>query len=98
MEKQDLVDLLALVIERGGSDLHLTVGAPPMLRVSGVIEPVSEDAAVLSEEDTRRLVIEAWREGHRSRLENEWRLDSAWQSANLGRCRGNASYATGAIQ
>ena len=59
MEQQDLVDLLALVIERGASDLHLTVGAPPMLRLSGVIEPVSKDAEVLSADDTRRVVIDA---------------------------------------
>src|ERR1041384_55194 len=98
MEKQDLVDLLALVVERGASDLHLTVGAPPMLRVSGVIEPVSQDAAVLSAEDTRRLVIDALKEGQRSRLENEWQLDYALQVGNLGRFRGNACYVTGAIE
>jgi len=98
MEKQDLVDLLALVVEREASDLHLTVGAPPMLRVSGVIEPVSEDAAVLSAEDTRRLVIDALKEGQRARLENEWQLDFALQVGNLGRFRGNACYVTGAIE
>src|SRR5215831_18312207 len=98
MEKQDLVDLLALVTERGASDLHLTVGAPPMLRVAGVIEPVSEDAAVLSPEETRRLVIDALKEGQRARLENEWQLDFALQVGNLGRFRGNACYVTGAIE
>jgi twitching motility protein PilT len=98
MEQQDLVDLLALVIERGASDLHLTVGAPPMLRLSGVIEPVSQDAAVLSAEDTRRLVIDALKEGQRSRLENDWQLDFALQVGNLGRFRGNACYVTGAIE
>ena len=53
MQKHDLVDLLALVVERGASDLHLTVGAPPTLRVAGVIQWVSEDAEVLTAEDTR---------------------------------------------
>src|SRR5215510_17529 len=98
MQKQDLVDLLALVVERGASDLHLTVGAPPMLRVAGVIEPVSEDAAVLSPEETGRLVIDALKEGQRARLENEWQLDFALQVGNLGRFRGNACYVTGAIE
>jgi twitching motility protein PilT len=98
MHKHDLVDLLALVVERGASDLHLTVGAPPTLRVAGVIQPVSEDAEVLSAEDTRRLVIDALKEGQRAKLENEWQLDFALQVGNLGRFRGNACYVTGAIE
>ena len=48
MHKRDLVDLLAIVVERGASDLHLTVGEPPTLRVAGVIQPVTEDDEVLS--------------------------------------------------
>ena len=96
MQKLDLVDLLALVVERGASDLHLTVGAPPMMRVSGTIEPLMEEW--LTAEDTRRLVIEALKEGQRSRLENEWQLDFALQVGNLGRFRGNACYVTGAIE
>jgi twitching motility protein PilT len=98
MHKHDLVDLLGIVVERKASDLHLTVGAPPMLRVAGVIQPVSEDAAVLSAEDTRRLVIDALKEGQRAKLENEWQLDFALQVGNLGRFRGNACYVTGAIE
>jgi twitching motility protein PilT len=96
MQKRDLVDLLALVVERGASDLHLTVGAPPMMRVSGVIEPLTEEP--LSAEDTRRLVIDALKEAQRARLENEWQLDFALQVGNLGRFRGNACYVTGAIE
>jgi twitching motility protein PilT len=96
MQKLDLVDLLALVVERRASDLHLTVGAPPMMRVSGTIEPLMEEP--LSAEDTRRLVIDALKEGQRARLENEWQLDFALQVGNLGRFRGNACYVTGAIE
>src|SRR5918996_2341783 len=98
MKKNDLIDLLALVVERGASDLHLTVGAPPTLRVAGVIQSVSEDAEVLSAEDTRRLVIDALKEGQRAKLENEWQLDFALQVGNLGRFRGNACYVAGAIE
>ena len=46
MKKHDLIDFLALAAERGASDLHLTVGAPPMLRVAGVIQPLTEGATV----------------------------------------------------
>jgi twitching motility protein PilT len=96
MNKRDLIDFLVLATEKGASDLHLTVGASPMMRVSGVIQPLAEEA--LSAEDTRRLVIDALKEGQRAKLENEWQLDFALQVGDVGRFRGNACYVSGAIE
>ena len=96
MNKRDLIDFLLLAAQQGASDLHLTAGAPPMMRVAGVIQPLSEEA--LSAEDTRRLVIDTLKEGQRSKLENEWQLDFALQVGDLGRFRGNACYVSGAIE
>src|SRR5437016_9797351 len=96
MKEHDLIDFLALAAERGASDRHLTVGAPPMLRVAGVIQPLTEEP--LSAEDTRRLVIDTLKEGQRSKLENEWQLDFALEVGDLGRYRGNACYVSGAIE
>src|SRR5437762_940537 len=96
MKEHDLIDFLALAAERGASDLHLTVGAPPMMRVAGVMQPLTEEP--LSAEDTRRLVIDALKEGQRAKLENDWQIDFALQVDNLGRFRGNACYVSGAIE
>jgi twitching motility protein PilT len=96
MKKHDLIDFLVLATQQGASDLHLTVGAPPMMRISGVIKPLMEEA--LSAEDTRKLVIDALKEGQRAKLENEWQLDFALQVGDVGRFRGNACYVSGAIQ
>src|SRR5712672_2916859 len=96
MNGHDLIDFLVLAAKQGASDLHLTAGAPPMLRVAGVIQPLTEDP--LSAEDTRRLVIDALKEGQRTKLENEWQLDFALQVHDLGRFRGNACYVSGAIE
>jgi twitching motility protein PilT len=98
MEKHDLIDFLVLAAQQGASDLHLTAGAPPMMRVAGTLKPVAEDAAVLSSEDTRSLVVEALKEAQRARLENDWQLDFALQVGDLGRYRGNACYVSGAIE
>src|ERR1700747_537960 len=98
MEKHDLIDFLVLAAQQGASDLHLTAGAPPMMRIAGVIKPVSEDAAVLSPEDTRRLVVETLKEAQRTRLENDWQLDFALHVGDLGRFSGNACYVSGAIE
>src|SRR5437764_255498 len=96
MKEHDLIDFLVVAAERGASDLHLTVGAPPMLRVAGVIQPLTEEP--LSAEDTRRLVIDTLKEEQRAKLENEWQLDFALQVGDLGRFRGNACYVSGAIE
>jgi twitching motility protein PilT len=96
MKERDLIDFLVLAAQQGASDLHLTAGAPPMMRVSGVIHPLSEEP--LSAEDTRRLVIDTLKEGQRAKLENEWQLDFALQVQDLGRFRGNACYVSGAIE
>src|ERR1044072_9050746 len=98
MQKRDLIDFLVIAAHQSASDLHLTAGAPPMIRVAGVMKPISEDAEILSPEDTRRLVIESLKEGQRTKLENEWQLDFALQVGDLGRYRGNACYVSGAIE
>ena len=94
--KHDLIDYLVLAEKQEASDLHLTAGAPPMIRVAGAIRPLTDDE--LSPEDTRRLVIETLKEGQRARLENEWQLDFALQVDGVGRYRGNACYVSGAIE
>src|SRR5437773_7091456 len=96
MKKHYLIALLVLASERGASDLHLAAGAPPMMRVAGVIQPLAEDP--LSAEDTRRLVIDTLKEGQRAKLENEWQLDFALQVEGVGRFRGNACYVSGALE
>ena len=96
MKKQDLIDFLVLANERGASDLHLTAGSPPMLRVAGVIQPLTEEP--LTAEDTRRLVVDTLKEAQRAKLETEWQLDFALQVGDLGRYRGNACYVCGAIE
>ena len=96
MRKTDLIDFLALATQQEASDLHLTAGAPPTVRVAGVIQALTEE--ILSAEDTRRLVIDVLKEGQRAKLENEWQLDFALQVDDLGRFRGNACYVSGAIE
>src|SRR5436309_12885052 len=96
MKQHDLIDFLVLAAEQGASDLHLTAGAPPMMRVASVIKPLTEEPR--SAEDTRRLVVDALKEGQRTKLENDWQLDFALQVENVGRFRGNACYVSGAIE
>ncbi len=69
----DFADLLLEVIERNASDLHLTAGAHPTVRVRGRLQPL-EDYPVLTTEQTRETIYSilpmisasAWRRTGRS--------------------------------
>jgi twitching motility protein PilT len=50
-----LLDLLDIVINQGGSDLHISTGTAPMIRVSGALVPV-ERIAALSADDTETML------------------------------------------
>ena len=60
---------------------EVTALALPLVFVGGLME---EPLAA----DTRRLVIDTLKEGHRAKLENDWQLDFALHVGDLGRFRG----------
>jgi twitching motility protein PilT len=96
MRNHDLIEYLFMVIERGASDLHLSANSPPMGRISGVLEPVTNE--VLDVSDLRELILGVLKENQRAELEQKWELDFAIQVENLGRFRGNACYVLGRIE
>ena len=55
-------ELLSLVVEEGASDLHLTVGLPPVLRINGSMHPL--DTETLTPDDTDRLMRSITDEQH----------------------------------
>ena len=93
---KDIIDYLAMARERGASDVHLCVGAPPAARVNGVLQPL--DDYDLGSDDTKDLIFSALSEAQRAKLEEELQLDFALKIENVGRFRGNAHYARGNIE
>ncbi len=96
MAGHDLIDYLAMIHRLGGSDLHLSAGAPPMMRLHGILQPLMPD--LLDAEDCRELVFAALKESQRARLEQDWELDFAIEVENLGRFRGTAIYTMGHVE
>jgi twitching motility protein PilT len=92
----DFADLLMEVMERNASDLHITAGAPPTVRVRGRLTPL-DDYPVLSTEQTREIVYSILTNDQRQRLETEWQLDFAYSIPNQARFRVNAYYQRAAI-
>jgi len=92
----DVVYFLTECVQRGASDLHLTVGATPMARVFGTLVPLADYE--LDGEMTRDLILSILTESQRARLEESWELDFALAVEGLGRFRGNAHYSRGALE
>jgi twitching motility protein PilT len=69
----DFADLLMEVVHRRASDLHLSSGAHPTVRVRGKLSPL-EDYPKLSPTDTREIVYSILTGDQRQRLETNWQL------------------------
>jgi twitching motility protein PilT len=82
-----LDDLLRMVCARGGSDLHLTEGLPPMARVDG--ELISLSDLVLDAIHTRALAYEALSDDQVARYEQTHELDCSYSLRGVGRFRLN---------
>jgi twitching motility protein PilT len=91
----DFADILLEVIEAGASDLHLTAGAPPMVREQGVLRPL--DYPTLSPQDTREIVYSILGNEQRKRLETDWQIDLSYSVPNKARFRVNAFFQRASI-
>src|SRR5438874_845977 len=92
----DFAGLLREVMDRRASDLHLTAGAPPMVRVRGRLVAV-EGYPTLTPTDTREIVYSILSGSQRQKFENNWQLDFAYQIPGQGRFRVNAYFQRSAV-
>jgi len=82
-----LDDLLHETIQRGASDLHLTVGVPPILRIDGQLKPGNYER--LTPHDTQRLVYDILTDEHTQRFESSLELDFSYALGRQARFRVN---------
>ena len=88
-------DLLVAMAERGASDLHITVGKPPTLRVHGHL--VMLDAPPLDGETTKALAYSMITAEQRDRFEANLELDFSYGVSGLSRYRVNVFRQRGAV-
>ncbi|MDP9072256.1 MAG: type IV pilus twitching motility protein PilT [Actinomycetota bacterium] len=81
-------DLLERVVDLGGSDLHLTVGVHPSVRVHGDIKPLTE-FPVMNGSEIRRMIYAVLTQKQRERFEEDRELDTSHSIPGLGRFRVN---------
>src|SRR6185503_12899288 len=88
--------LLEEMIERGASDLHVTAGERPMLRVDGDMARSSIDY-VMQPKDTLQLAYSVLTETQKKKFEFEDELDFSFGIQNLARFRGNVFKQRGCV-
>jgi twitching motility protein PilT len=87
----DFAEVLLEVVNRRAPDLHLTAGAPPMIRVRGRLAAM-ERYPSLRPSDTREIIYSILSNSQRQRLENNWQLDFAYQIPGTARFSVNAYF------
>jgi twitching motility protein PilT len=90
-----LQDFLRLVIDKGGTDLHLTAESPPVMRVNGDLTPLPFPP--LSPNDTKQLCYSVITESQKHRFEEHLELDFSFGIRGLSRFRGNLFVQRGAV-
>ncbi len=81
----EMNDLLQLILDEGGSDLHISVGVPPTIRMSGGM--VNLDADPLTHEDTERLMKSVTAEANQQKLRQEGGVDFGFAFGDQARFR-----------
>src|SRR5215211_4512238 len=91
----NLHQLLKAMIEKGASDLHITTGSPPQLRIDDSLVPLR--LPPLRPDDTQRLCYSVLSEDQRGRFEQTNELDLSFGVKNLARFRANIFMQRGAV-
>jgi twitching motility protein PilT len=91
----NLHEMLKILIERNGSDLHITTNTPPQIRVDGHL--VSMDLPPLNPVETKQLCYSVLTDNQKQRFEEENELDLSFGVKGLSRFRANVFIQRGAV-
>src|SRR5690606_40249094 len=93
--KVNLHQLLRAMIEKGASDMHITSGSPPLLRIDGSIVPLK--LPPLSPVETKQLCYSVLTEEQKVQFEKNKELDLSFGVKGLSRFRANVFMQRGAV-
>ena len=84
----DITQLLAFGVKNGASDLHLSSGMPPMIRVDGEMRKIN--LPVLDHKQVHSLVYDIMNDHQRKTYEEKWECDFSFEIPGVARFRVNA--------
>jgi len=90
-----LHQLLKTMVEKGGTDLHVTTNSPPLIRIDGLLVPLSQPA--LTAVDTKKLSYSVLTDAQKHRFEEHLELDISFGVKGLARFRANIYIQRGAV-
>jgi len=93
---KELEQLILTVIKEGGSDLHISEGRHPTIRVTGALIPLLKHR-VFSKEDTLGFVVELLTPENKKRFLETKEIDFSYSYKNEARFRGNGYFQQGAV-
>ena len=91
----NLHHLLKAMVEKGASDLHVTTGSPPQIRIDGELVPLKMPA--LTPVDTKQLCYSILTDAQKRQFEEENELDLSFGVKGLSRFRANVYQQRGAV-
>lgn len=91
----NLHQLLQILVEAGGSDLHITTNTQPHIRVDGKMTPL--DFPSLNQVDTKQLCYSVLTDAQKHKFEDDNELDLSFGVKGLSRFRGNLFIQRGAV-
>lgn len=91
----NLHQMLKELVDRGGSDLHITTNSPPQIRIDGKLTPMNEPP--LTAVETKQLCYSVLTEAQKHKFEEENELDLSFGVKGLSRFRGNVFIQRGAV-
>jgi twitching motility protein PilT len=87
LDEAHIDDLLRLVVEWKGSDLHMVVGVPPIIRVDGHLQPAPYER--VTPQDCQRMCYDILTDEQIQKFESTLELDFSYQVARVARFRVN---------
>ena len=96
MDNPSLTQLLELMVRRRGSDLHITTGSAPRIRVDGNLQTL-DDCLPLTAETARELIYALLTPPQRERFEGELEIDFSFELTGVSRFRANVFDQRGGI-
>lgn len=91
----NLHQLLKVMVEKGASDLHITTGSPPQLRIDGSLVPLKMPPLTAAE--TKQLCYSILTDAQKHKFEEEMELDLSFGVKGLSRFRANIFMQRGAV-
>ena len=92
---ESINEILKTAVERNASDIHFTVGIPPVCRIDGALVQLGSEP--MKPLDTREIAYSLMEEKYRFQLERKGEVDLAYSVPNLGRFRVNVFLQRGSV-